>query len=450
VLTNANEWMTKRPLDFDIKEKKFVGDSNQQKQRNRMIVLTAGAFAVFAISFLLIKAHIFSPANKSVSLQKDSVQAHSNTNDTVQADLPQQDKENITTDPKLGYTSFTAPQLAKLYNFPAELDGTGQTIGIIELGGGFRESDLNKYFSDLKIRKPSITVVSVDSATNHPAPDADNQPTLDIEVAGAVAPAAHLVIYFAPSANDGFIDAINAAVSDSKNHPSIIFICWGNAEMNWSASTITQLNSLFQNGSERGITILAAAGDTGPGDGVTDGQAHVDFPASSPYVLACGGTKIVAANDKVVAETVWNSGDNSATGGGISHFFSLPEWQKNNKGVFLKGRSIPDVSANADPASGYRIRVDGRNVVIGGTSAVVPLWAGLIALINQGIGKNAGYINPLLYTKIGPSGVLRDITIGDNKSGSFGYSATIGWDACTGWGSPDGRKLLNALKAAIK
>jgi kumamolisin len=167
---------------------------------------------------------------------------------------------------------------------------------------------------------------------------------------------------------------------------------------------------------------------------------HVDFPASSPNVLGCGGTELFASGATISSETVWNEGTNSATGGGVSSTFPLPDYQKNVK-LPAAFRGVPDVAGDADPNSGYQVRVDGQDMVIGGTSAVAPLWAGLIALINQKLGIPVGFLNPLLYGSLSGKNLFNDITSGNNGA----YAAGPGWDACTGWGSPDGSKLLKAL-----
>jgi hypothetical protein len=313
---------------------------------------------------------------------------------------------------------FTVPQIARLYDFPTEFDGTGQTIGLIELGGGYRDSDLVAYFSKLKLPKPNLTSVGVDGAKNAPGHDADSQVTLDIEVAGAVAPRAHVVVYFAPNTDKGFLNAINKAVHDNVNHPSVISISWGSPEGNWSVKTLEGINSALRDAALAGISVVVAAGDNGVTDGVGDGKAHVDFPASSPYVLAVGGTRITASEAAITSEVVWNDtpGSGGATGGGVSSVFALPEWQQNAnvppRSGGGTGRGLPDVAASADPAFGYIAYVAGRWLTIGGTAAATPLWAGLMALMNQGVGHNVGFMNPILYQKIGPSGVLRAVCPG--------------------------------------
>ena len=183
---------------------------------------------------------------------------------------------------------------------------------------------------------------------------------------------------------------------------------------------MTSMDEAFQAAAVMGVTVCVASGDEGSTDGVNDKLNHVDFPASSPNVLACGGTTLQASNGRITGETVWNelAHNEGATGGGVSDVFGLPSWQSgakvprptNPKG----GRGVPDVSGDADPTTGYVTLVDGHSGVIGGTSAVAPLWAGLIALINESIGKPVGFINPLLYQNASSAGDFNDITSGNN------------------------------------
>ncbi len=341
--------------------------------------------------------------------------------------------------------SFTALQLAGLYQFPANLDGKGQTIAIIELGGGYRKADLKAYFSGLGLPAPKVKTVSVDGGGNKPStPDgADGEVMLDIEVAGSIAPKAKIVVYFAPNTDRGFLDAITRAIHDPVNKPSVISISWGGPESTWTGQSMEQFDQAFQAAAAVGVTVCVAAGDNGSADGVKDGHAHVDFPASSPYVLGCGGTKLLASGITISTETVWNEGPDSATGGGVSGNFPRPTYQ--NKvhlpGAANPGRGVPDVAGDADPASGYRVRVDGQSFVIGGTSAVAPLWAGLISLFNQKLGTPVGFLNPLIYGSLAGKSLFHDVTSGNNGA----FSAGQGWDACTGWGSPVGASLLKAL-----
>ena len=286
--------------------------------------------------------------------------------------------------PAAAATSYTPPQVAGIYQFPANTDGTGQTLGIIELGGGFSASDLQTYFSGLGLPVPSVTAQGVDGGSNVPGQDpngADGEVELDIEVAGSVAPGAAQVVYFAPNTDQGFVDAVTTAVHATPT-PAVVSISWGQSEDSWTAQSRSALDAAIADGAALGVTVTAAAGDNGSGDGVSDGQPHVDFPASSPHALACGGTTLQAdpATGVISSETVWNDGSQGgATGGGVSDVFALPAWQA-SAGVPDNpsggtGRGVPDVAGNADPATGYQVLVDGQQTVIGGTSAVAPLWA---------------------------------------------------------------------------
>jgi kumamolisin len=346
--------------------------------------------------------------------------------------------------------SFTPLELAKLYNFPPGLDGTGQCIAIIELGGGYRRADIKTYFHKLGLPVPTVKTVRVDGANNHPstADSADGEVMLDIEVAAAIAPKARIAVYFAPNTDKGFLDAITKAIHDTTNKPSVISISWGSSENNWTEQALASYDQAFQTAAALGVTICCAAGDNGSGDGETDGKAHVDFPASSPSVLGCGGTKLTASGATISQEVVWNEGTDSATGGGVSDFFPVPAYQAtigippSTNAPHKAGRGVPDVAGDADPTTGYVVRVDGQEFVIGGTSAVAPLWAGLIALMNQKLGHPIGFLNPLLYGPLVGTGSFHDIISGTNGV----YAAKQGWDACTGWGTPDGMKLLPALQ----
>jgi len=342
--------------------------------------------------------------------------------------------------PHAANISYNPNDVAKAYNYPKNVNGSGQCIALIELGGGYRAADMKNYFAHLGLPLPVIKSKSVDGAHNSPStPDsADGEVALDIQVAGAVATGAKIVVYFAPNTDKGFLDAITTALHDTVNKPSVISISWGASESQWSEQAMQNYNQTFMSAAALGVTIAAAAGDNGSSDGQTDGKAHVDFPASSPYVLACGGTKLEKNK-----ETVWNDGDGWATGGGISDIFQVPDYQKkislpssvNSK--LHKGRGMPDIAANADSATGYNILVDAQWSVIGGTSAVAPLMAGLIALSNQKLKRSVGFINPKLYSA--KTNVFKDITQGNNTTAKAGgYSAKKGWDACTGLGVPLG------------
>jgi kumamolisin len=351
-----------------------------------------------------------------------------------------------------GTPSYSPLQIAGFYDFPAGT-GAGECVGIIELGGGETASDLKTYLSGLGIKTPpKVVVVPVDGGSNAPTGDPngpDGEVMLDVEMIAALVPQATIAIYFTPNTDAGFIDAITAAAHDTTNKPSVISISWGGPESSWTQQSTTALDSALQAAATMGITVCVACGDSGSSDGVTDGADHVDFPASSPHALACGGTTLNAKGTTVTSETVWNDGaQGGATGGGQSTIFALPTWQNglnitptSGTATALTMRGTPDVSGDADPETGYNVLIDGTKTVIGGTSAVAPLWAGLIARINAANGTPLGLVNPALYAT---AASFNDIAQGNNGD----FAAAVGWDACTGLGSPNGTKLAAALKPA--
>jgi kumamolisin len=359
-------------------------------------------------------------------------------------------------------SSYTPPQLGQIYHFPPGTDGSGQTIAIVELGGGFDQADLDTYFRAIGTASPKVTAVGVDGATNNPGDTsgADGEVMLDIEVAGGLAPGAGIVVYFAPNSDAGFVDAVARAAHASPT-PAAISISWGGSEDSWTGQARTALDQAMADAVALGAMVTAAAGDDGSTDQATDGGVHVDFPASSPHALACGGTRLTAdtTTGAVTSETVWNNGaGGGATGGGVSRVFPLPSWQSGagvpspagggpaGGGSGRPGRGVPDVSAVADPQTGYRVRVNGTDTVIGGTSAVAPLWAALAARLAQATGRPLGLPQPTLYASVAAGSAsrgFRDITSGSNGA----YRAAAGWDACTGLGVPIGTDLLGEFTA---
>ncbi len=362
-----------------------------------------------------------------------------------------------------GSNGVAATEFAKRYNFPQtfagqKLDGHGQTIAIIELGGGFRTSDLKVFFHEIGIAPPAVTAISVDHAGHKPttADSADGEVMLDIEVAGAVAPKAKFAVYFAPNNGDqGFIDGISAAVHDSERNPSVISISWGGPESSSDQQGITAFHELFVAAAAVGITVCVASGDHGTADSDAadwDGKIHVDHPAVDDMVLGCGGTQI----DKNNKDVVWNDGtpfDKSvaggggwASGGGISEIIAMPSYQANAKlpvsiDSGKPGRGVPDIAMSA---TNYYTRVDSSEGASGGTSAVAPLMSALVALLNQAKKKPVGFLNPTLYAN---ASVVHDVTVGTNAITNTvkGYNAGPGWDACSGLGTPDGTALLGKL-----
>ncbi|MEU2347755.1 S53 family peptidase [Modestobacter sp. NPDC049651] len=356
-------------------------------------------------------------------------------------------------------TTFSPLELGRVYRFPAGTDGSGQTLAVLELGGGYTDADLAAYWQSIGLTDPPrVTAVGVDDGANTPEGDpdgADGEVLLDIEVAGALAPGADLVVYFAPNTDRGFLDALSTAVHADPT-PTAVSISWGQSEDEWTAQARTAMDDALADAAALGVTVCAASGDDGSTDNATDGQAHVDFPASSPHALACGGTTLHAdpGTGAVRSETVWFHGaGNGGTGGGVSAVFPVPQWQRavgvpGDADTGRPGRGVPDVAADADPATGYQVRVDGRDTVIGGTSAVSPLWSALTCRLAQALGRRPGLLQPALYAGLEagePAPGLRDVTTGSNGA----YRAGPGWDPCTGLGVPDGEALLARLRGDL-
>jgi kumamolisin len=366
---------------------------------------------------------------------------------------------------------YTPAELATHYNFPAG-DGSGQAVGVLEFGGGYFASDLKQFCSLAGISEPTVKPVSVDGTSTSAQDGAEGEVMLDIEVVAGVCPKATIVVYFAAFTEQGWISILDAATQDKTNNPGVISASWGYAEDNyiWTEQAMTQINETMKDAAMLGVTICVAAGDDGSSDAVTDGNAHVDFPSSSPYALAVGGTTIPSKTSSA-KDTVWFEGDGlradngGSTGGGVSTMFARPAWQSKieinsvNSGS-IEGRVLPDIAANADwIKSPYLLVVDGSSQGNGGTSAATPLWASLITLINgeRGSAGRVGYLSPLLYappsgngsgSTVGTLGCT-DVTSGNNNTDKVGgYTASAGYDAVSGWGVPNGKDLLAALATA--
>lgn len=351
--------------------------------------------------------------------------------------------------------AYLPTDVGSAYAFPPDLDGRGQQLAIVELGGGFDQDTLDRYFAAIGVCAPSVVAVGVDGARNAPSGDpnsADGEVQLDIEVAGALAPGAAQVVYFAPNTDQGFINAVSMAVHAS-SPPTVVSISWGAPEDEWTDQARQAFDTVLVDAAALGVTVCAAAGDHGSSDGVGDGRPHVDFPASSPHALGCGGTTLdIDSGRIVISETVWNDqSGGGVTGGGVSDWFSLPAYQ-DSVGVPARtgagvGRGVPDVAGGADPRAGYVTLVNGEWVVMGGTGAVAALWAALLCRLAQACGSPFGLIQTRLYAgaAVGQTSPgFRDITTGNNGT----YQAMPGWDACTGLGVPNGAALLKTLQSA--
>jgi kumamolisin len=318
--------------------------------------------------------------------------------------------------------SYTARQVAKAYNAPVDsYDGTGQKIGIVELGGGFTAADL--VAAGLPNR---VTVLGVDGGTSKPdgPGGADGEVELDIQVVAGVAPGADIRVYFAPNTDAGFIDATATAAREC----DVVSVSWGGPETQWSATSIRKFSAVLAAARAGGVPVFVAAGDAGSTDG-TRGNV-VDYPASDPSVIGCGGTRLTLdSSGQRTAEVTWNDDPTtSATGGGVS--------------VRFPGRNVPDVAGNADPYTGYQIVTDGQRGVVGGTSAVAPLYAACYALLKQAYGRPFDFLN-LCATN--PSAMF-DVTVGNNG----GYKAGPGRDQVSGLGVADFGKLLGLLTSGTQ
>jgi kumamolisin len=271
--------------------------------------------------------------------------------------------------------------------------------------------------------------------------------TMNVELIGALATGASLVVYFAPDTPQGKYDMLMTALTDSKNAPSVISCSWGDYESNLSPELMQVLDEACQLAALKGVTLCYASGDFGDGSSENQGKTEVMFPASSPHVLGCGGTQL-NINSSPIEESAWDQslgGTVLQSGGGVSGFFSNePDWQVSarvTQKTGRKGRGVPDVAAKADFSPGYSMLINQVEAPLGGgTSAAAPLWAGLVAVMNEALGTPVGFLNPLLYTQEFRA-AFREIV--DGKIGV--NRASLGWDACTGWGSPKGSKLLAAL-----
>ena len=350
--------------------------------------------------------------------------------------------------------SYTVDEVADEYGFPAATgQGRGQVIAILSLGGRLDREGFAQYCGNLNIEIPQVVEVSVDGTPPQLGEqlDEDAEVALDVHVIATLVPSASIVSYIVGNTSRGFIDGLAQAIYNESLPASVIAISYGAPEETWTGQAISAIEDLLKDAAALKITVCCASGDLGSSDGVPDGEFHVDFPASSPHVLSCGGTTLTPnpENQAQPTEKVWSEPETIVgSGGGKSKIFAMPDWQENRQDPALKnldGRGVPDVAGFADSRNGYTILVSEQMVRLGGTSAAAPLWAGLIARISENLGKPVGYLNPLLYRDISDKAFL-DIKEGNNG----GWSAQPGWDACTGRGRPCGGELLKQLKLLLR
>jgi kumamolisin len=367
-------------------------------------------------------------------------------------------------------TSPVSPsQIAAHYRFPAGT-GAGQTIAIAEFGGGFFPDDLAAFCAKHDTPVPKVTTASVNGAPILTLEQIRQLPQqqqteqlgdskevgLDVQIVAGLAPDAAIVLYFSTFDQKGWVDLLNELIDGRPAASMVLSVSWGLAEddPDWSKGALSAINERLQALANLGITVCAAAGDDGSGDQATDGRAHVDFPASSPYLLAVGGTMFEGANEVVWWEAPGQRTPKGggSTGGGVSVEFPRPSWQdvkiaSLNPGS-IDGRVVPDIAALAGSPF-YDLIFTGQDSPNGGTSAAAPVWAALLVRLASA-GWKPGFLTPLLYGPAGrPLGASDcvDITAGDNTSPSpgKGYEAGPGFDAVSGWGVPNGTALLASL-----
>jgi kumamolisin len=388
---------------------------------------------------------------------------------------------------------FTPPsEVATAYRFPPGAAGKGQAIAIIELGGGFHDADLSAFFANQRLQKPNIKMVSINGAKSTPAsakaiqeawknsgiewvqytlpqnptgnqaaagrkaqesgedPDSPMnvawtiESTVDIEIAGALANQAQIRMYYAPNSMQGKFDAYISALFDHKLRPAAISCSWGKREQDIPSAYGKLIDRVFQCAALLGVTVCYSSGDHGDGSGQNEPPC-VQFPASSPHVLAVGGTRLVSPGG-VTQETYWDEqvGKAHCLGGhGVSHQFKLPSWQA-RAGVKAKtggsGRAVPDVSGKADLHAGYDCIIGNIHFAGGGTSAAAPMWAALMALLSERLRAPVGYITPLLYSSrfLNATNPIGQTLVKESR-------LAPPWDPLTGRGSPKGEALLAAL-----
>ena len=351
--------------------------------------------------------------------------------------------------------SLTPPQVAAAYNFPTN-NGYGQCIGILEWGGGYTTQNLTSSFSPLGLANPTTVDILTDGATNNPSDAGDSgEVMLDIYVAGGVCPNSLFAMYFgggngSPSGLNWY-NNFNAAIHDTVNNPCVLSVSWGGGEVSyWPSNYPPIFDNLFSQTVVLGITMLCASGDYGSTWGSS--SPEVLYPASSTYVTACGGTTLQLSGSTRSSETGW-----TGSGGGLSVRESLQSWQSGlsyttyaypsgpaGSPASLTVRGVPDIAGNADPSTGYQFYYSSSNTLIqaGGTSAVCPLMAGLIARLVQLSGARIGFANSFFYAN---PGAFYDVTVGENAAQVNGYTCTAGWDAVTGLGVPIGTSLYKIL-----
>jgi kumamolisin len=337
-------------------------------------------------------------------------------------------------------TPLMASDVAKRYKFP-DADGSGQTIGVVQLRGMFQPADFDQCMRAQGLAPAHPIVKRVDNAAveHEIATTKDLEASLDVQIIASLAPGARIVVYETPDDERGFLDAIREVIFDEEDAPSVLSISYGWPEHLWTPIALNILDDLLTAAALAGVSVFCSSGDNGS-ELDYDGKPHVLAPASSPFAIACGATDIASDNTR---EEAW-----AKTGGGFSERFEVPPWQESVGAAATRykmnaGRGVPDVAAQQAP--GYYVVMNGTELALGGTSAVAPLWSALTARINQRIGAHIGFFAPLLYRR-SEKPLFTDVVGGNNGP----FRAGAGWDPCTGLGVPVGVAIENALREPSK
>ena len=332
-------------------------------------------------------------------------------------------------------TPMLPAQVAGAMNFPKNLDLSGISVAILELGGMYNPQDINNWCSQNGVKSPPLFNVEVDGALESKS-DADAEVSLDICVIADTAPGVKITVVFAPNTDQGFLDGLQECINLA---PNAISISWGAPISDWTSESISNMDAVLLKAKQAGIPVFSASGDNGSKDGTNANQC--DYPSASPYAISCGGTNLqISPDGSRASETVWSlAGDGSGTGGGVAANYPTPDYQSGLTG-FPAGRKSPDLAGNADPNTGYIIEVDGQGAQVGGTSAVAPLYAAMACVVDAALGKKGSFDwHTAIYAH--PE-CFYDIVAGSNGA----YKAQVGYDCCTGMGVLDATAFIQALK----
>jgi subtilase family serine protease len=392
----------------------------------------------------------FNPMQKSGTSPKEQKMNANATNNTNIKKI----KKNVV--PTINVASYLPTAIKTIYGFSTPT--VPVSIGIIALSGNIDADMIKSYWqNDCKIPLANIPKIVIVNADRTKLTGYEIENTLDVEIAGAIAasPNTKIVVYTASNTMTGFYSAFASAINDTINKPTVISCSWGLPEQMMTLGTLSgkllvnAFNDLFAVAVSKGINICCATGDNGASDGLFDGKPHVDFPASSPNVVACGGTSLNSNGTNYSNKTVeivwsWNLYENWGTGGGSSVLFTRPSYQKQTNIPSNTMRTIPDISAIGDPDTGIIIRYGDMGTravltVVGGTSCAAPIIAGYIGSLGT-----LGFVNNYVYKM---TGAFNKITYGTN--GLYSANDDGSYSLCTGLGTINGSVLTPLLVSQL-